>query len=195
MIYIAPGITSHQWCSLSLDDPQSSDWNTAITIFRSRIADRFLDPIRLILEAEESVPAPNRRFGFAIMALDCLLVETLQAFAGGHTSTRNKSKQLFCDFLRTRDGFKQSFSGPRAENFYYDFRCGILHHAEIGRGSRVWSTGPLVRETPNGLTVNRTDFHHRLVAEYDAYVEQLRDPTNSQSRRLFRKKMTFIARC
>ena len=79
------------------------------------------------------------------------------------------------------------------ENFYYDFRCGILHQAEIGRKSRVWSISKLVEFYPDGMTVNRTKFHFQLKGAIDDYIADLGKPLLDLRTR-FRKKMDYICR-
>jgi hypothetical protein len=79
--------------------------------------------------AERQKPAVKRRFGFAILAIDCLLIETLAAFVEGLETTDGKSKATFCTFLTTRPKFKATFTFDIAKQFYEEFRCGILHQA------------------------------------------------------------------
>jgi hypothetical protein len=78
--------------------------------------------------------------------------------------------------------------------FYYEFRCGILHQAEIGGDSKVWSIGPLLQDNGSRIIINRTKFRERLKAEFRSYLAELRNPTNETLRRSFRTKMNFISR-
>ncbi len=83
----------------------------------------------------------GRRFGFTILAVDCLVIETLEAFIEGLEDTEGKSRATFCKFLRSRPLFAAEFTTEDlAEQFYYQFRCGILHQAEVGGDS---GSGPL----------------------------------------------------
>lgn len=192
---IAPGVSAQRWISLQLDAPDSTDWPVAISIFRARITQRYLKPIDRLVAAERNRPAAKRRFGFAVLALDCLLVETLGAFADGLTDTDGCSKAVFCRFLRTNRVFKDHFAAPtQAERVYNEFRCGILHQAEVKGDSRVWSVGPLVRIDGTKMVINRTAFHASLKGAFDAYLDDLSDPTNVKARQSFRFKMNFIAR-
>lgn len=191
---IAPGFDSTAWISLQLDDETSSDWVTAVTIFDARIRERYINPVDFLIAAETEKRAVDRRFGFAVLAIDCLLVETLGAFLEGLENTEGDSKATFCKFLTTRPGFSADFSDALAKKFYSEFRCGILHQAEVGGGSKVWSVGPLIREVAEALVVNRNEFHARLKTEFARYLDELRDPRNRECRMRFRKKMNFIAR-
>lgn len=129
------------------------------------------------------------------LAVDCMLVETLGAFIEGLVDTEGKSQKTFCNFLRTRTLFAAEFSTDDvAKKFYNQFRCGILHQAESGGESKVWSVGPMLRVEGNVITVNRNKFHESLKAEFQNYLSALRDPKNIALRANFRKKMDFISR-
>jgi hypothetical protein len=191
---IAPGVDSTDWNKLQLDDRNSADWTKAITIFKKRIYGRFIDPVDLLIDTDNLKPPHERRFGFAIMAIDCLLVETLGAFLLGLEDTKNKSEATFSIFLTTRPLFKKHFTSVAARRFYYDFRCGILHQAEVAGTGKVWSVGDLLHEESGRLTINRTRFHEQLKAEIQNYLAELADPKNTKLRAHFRKKMSFICR-
>src|SRR3990172_10696488 len=109
------------------------------------------------------------------MALACILVETIQAFREGLRDTKNKSKELFKRFLTTTSPFNEHFSdGKFAEDFFDDFRCGILHQAETKGGSLVWSVGRLVWRSTEGIVVNRNEFANALKFAFDSYLGELR---------------------
>ena len=70
---ISPNYTCEDWQKLPF--PAEEAWHKAVDIFKDRYRGRFLEPISRI---EGYTYA-----GFAIMALDCLLIETLQQFYEG----------------------------------------------------------------------------------------------------------------
>lgn len=194
---IAPGISAAYWAVLDphFNDPHSPRWAEAVIILRNRIEERYLRPIQLLLDDDEPKPSTARRHGFAIVAIDCFLIETIQSFIEGEVDSHRKSAKLFRSFLRTRATFAAHFtSDTMADSFCDDFRNGILHQTEIKRDSKVWSVGPLVTVGANGLTINRTEFHKALVSEFNAYLVDLGNPVNATLRDNFRKKMKFIAR-
>ncbi len=191
---IAPGIDSATWKSLRLDSPQATDWEAAIGIFERRIRERFLDAIDLLIVDDEYRPPLDRRFGFAILALDCLLIETLQAFREGLKITKGQSQRLAIDFLTSRPAFRPYFcSKELADAFYKDFRCGVVHNAQVFGSGLIWSVGPLLQVNDQQMTVNRTEFHACAKAEFHAYLDELRDPAKIELRSKFRDKMDFIA--
>jgi hypothetical protein len=194
-MYIAPGIHRDEWLKLELNDASSLDWNRAVEIFAARIQSRYLEPVDLLIKTDESRSPIERRYGFSIMAIDCLLVETLQSFRDGLTDTNGISKQMFKKYLTEREGFRGHFDEEQSERFYYDFRCGILHQAEIMGPSLLWSVGLLKGEKADGTPyINRTKFHEKLKEDFKRYCAELKDPANSELRKNFRTKMDFIAR-
>ncbi|MEW7865448.1 hypothetical protein [Aeromonas diversa] len=191
---IAPRIQAAEWQKLKLDDHTSPDWITAVQILESRIHERYIEPIDRLITSEETLSASEHRFGFTVLAVDCLLIETLGAFLDGLEDTEGKSKTTFCRFLTTRPFLKGDFTEDLAQRFYKEFRCGILHQAEIGGKSKVWSVGPLIKDHGDNLIVNRNELHSKLKNEFQNYLAELRDPTNVDLRAKFRTKMDHISR-
>lgn len=192
---IAPGVRDSDGIALNLADPKSPDWARAIDILEGRICERFVEPVDFLIASEEPRLATERKFGFAVLAVDCLLVETLGAFIEGMEDTKGKSEETLCKFLTTRPKFSADFkTNDLAKKFYIEFRCGILHQAEVGGDSVIWSVGPLLTVVDGKIIVNRTKFHVHLKEEFQGYLAELRDPKNVILRENFRKKMDFISR-
>lgn len=186
---ISPEFTDKNWQDLNLSlDSSEEKWQKAIEIFKDRIKGRFLKPVNLIQEYEYA--------GFAVLALDCLLIETLQQFREGVPRTPDRqSKTYFVNFL-TETSF--GFTKEQAEMFYEQIRCGILHQAETKGNSkiRITSSIPLVQYTDDrkALIINRTLFHKQLEQEFESYIKELLNPNNRDLRKNFKKKMDFICR-
>lgn len=189
---IAPGIDASEWKRLDLASNENKDWQRAIHIFRSRITGRYLEAADLLVEIDQKRLPRQRRFGFAVLAIDCLLVETLQAFIEGRTDTKNHSEEMFVNFLTSRQSFNADFKATLARKFYKQFRCGILHQAETTGQALVRSVGPLLRLEGNKMTLNRNEFHSRLKKEFDQYLKDLALGRNEQLRSNLRTKMDFI---
>ncbi len=192
-MHISPKYTSDYWrrlkpkLKLELTSSTENDWRKAIDIFRDRIDGRFLKFICLI---EKDTFA-----GFAVLALDCLLIETLKQFWEGVRDSKGKSKPYFIQFL-TNSSFGEFFSNGKAEMFYCQIRCGILHQAETKENSLIKTSGPLVKYTDDGkgLIVNRKLFHEQLMKEFETYISRLLDPSEQELREKFIKKMDYICR-
>lgn len=194
-MYIAPGVTNNEYKKLNLDDNDSPDWETAIEIFKSRISSRYLEPVDLLIKDDENRSPIERRYGFSILAIDCLLIETLESYREGLTDTKGKSERMFVNFLTQRRGFKEHFSEKDAKKFYEDIRCGILHQAEIMGDALLWSVGMVKGKKSDGTPyINRTKIHELIKKELDLYCDELRNKDNVDIRKKFRKKMGFIAR-
>jgi len=185
---ISPRFTSTDWKRITFE--KEDDWRLAVDIFKDRIRERFLDPIDRIEKCQYA--------GFAVLALDCLLIEMLQQFREGVNRTPSgKSKLFFVRFL-TESGFKEDFDRRQAELFYRQIRCGILHQAEVRGSSKVFisDNAPMVSYASDqkGLVVNRKFFHEQLLDEFRKYTEELLEPVNDDLRDKFRKKMMTICK-
>lgn len=185
---ISPRYTVTDWTGIRFENQE--DWRLAVDIFKDRIRERFLDPIDRIEKC--------RYAGFAVLALDCLLIEMLQQFREGVNRTPSgKSKQFFVRFL-TESGFSGSFNRRQAELFYRQIRCGILHQAEVRGSSKVLVSddAPMVSYSSDrkGLVVNRKFFHEQLLEEFKQYTEALLDPDGDKLRDRFRNKMMAICK-
>ena len=185
---ISPHYTTEDW--KAIDFSTERGWQKAIDIFEDRIRGRFLK----IIESIENYTYA----GFAVLALDCLLIETLQQFLEGvYQTPRGKGREYFVRFL-TETSFRKFFDKQKAEMFYEQIRCGILHQAEVKESSRVFIREgiPLVSLTEDGkgLIVNRKLFHEQLVKEFENYLRRLRNPANKDLRNKFKRKMDYICR-
>ena len=185
---ISPYYTEEDWNAL--DFSREQDWLMAINIFEDRIKGRFFKFIDKIKKFEFA--------GFAVMALDCLLIETLQQFYEGKARTpERESKKYFKNFL-TSGVFKDYFTEKMAEMFYEQVRNGILHQAEIKVNSKIHirKSPPLVSFTcdKKGLIINRMIFHEQLVKEFKEYLSHLKNPKKRKLRDNFKIKMNYICR-
>jgi len=185
---ISPYYTVEDWNAL--DFSREQDWLKAINIFEDRIKGRFFEFIDKIKKFEFG--------GFAVMALDCLLIETLQQFYEGKARTpERESKKYFKNFL-TRGVFKDYFKEKMPDMFYEQVRNGILHQAEIKGNSKIHirKCTPLVSFTcdKKGLIINRMLFHEQLVKEFKEYLSRLKNPKEKKLRDNFKKKMNYVCR-
>ena len=191
---IAPRFTDSDWKKLTFTSER--DWIRAVAALRRRLEERFVKPARSLLRFSRS--------GFAILALDSLLVETLQQFREGVPETpyviRNgrrvlASEEYFKAFL-TSQYFGRGFNNQTATLFYRTVRCGILHQAEVKESSLVRRDQPLVSLSGDqkGVIVNPVLFHKRVETALRNYLADLRKRTEVDLRRRFRHKMNHIAR-
>jgi len=180
---ISPRFTAEDW--LRLDPANENDWPRALEIFKDRIEGRFLNPMRSFLG--------HRSSGFAILALDSLLVETLQQFWEGVPRTPSKVSSKGCPQLQSEPYFRAFLCGPlykggfsrqTARLFYKTIRSGILHQAEAEGSSRVRRRGNVVALRPEGggIDVHPVKFHQELERAVDRYLAILADRTQTVRR-------------
>lgn len=185
---ISRSFTVDDWKALDLSVVEG--WNSAVEIFRDRLETRYLEHIRHLL--------PMKTSGFAVLALDCALIETIENFRRGtRTTPRGKGKEYFVSFL-TSSKFTEHFTAARAVIFYSQIRCGLLHQSEAGELSRIKRGGslPLVSDTTDNksLILNKMLFHELLEEEIRLYYADLRSGTKPELRLNFRRKMDGICR-
>ena len=162
----------------------------AVEIFHDRIETRYLEHIESIINHSTS--------GFAVLTLECALIETLQQFrTGGGKTPNSKVGKYFVAFL-TETSFGAHFDAPKAELFFKAIRCGLHHQSEAEGNSRIKRGGgrPLVAYTADGkgIIINVNEFHQLFKTVLTEYEDSIRDPANRAVRDAFRKKMNYICR-
>jgi len=111
----------------------------------------------------------SNKHGFTMMAIGCLVIETLESFYQGRRDSVRISKKMFRDFFNRETALKVFFSED--DWFYYKVRCGILHQAEIVGGWRVIRTGDLLNSVEK--TINAKKFIQELQKILKNYEIQL----------------------
>jgi len=188
---ISPMYRVSDWqCAMANDD-----WPLMVCIFKDRLAGRFLEPIKLI----EQDAAIGPFAGFSILALDCLLIETLNQFYQGLDETPEDHKKQFWLFFKGSEYFKKHFTRKSAEIFYSHVRCGLLHQAQTKKQTFIRADQPAMIQLSNGnlsngIIVDRVEFHQALEQEIASYVTKLKQGSeaNSDLRANFLKKMQII---
>jgi len=110
--------------------------NEVVDAFGKRIRDWYFDPAKEM--------AKNGHFAFSVMALNCLVIDTLSQFVCG---TDLSSGATYKQFIKARlpnaysidldkpirhcDGKHSTDLRDVADVLYHGFRCGILHQAHI----------------------------------------------------------------
>ena len=144
--------------------------------FVERFDERYFRPI------EDS----SSKHGFAVLAVACLIIETLESFYQGRADTKNVSAQMFRDFL-VRDTSLKALAGGN-DWFYKDIRCSILHQSESRGGWRVLRRGPLLDVQAKAL--NATSILRALKIEVRQYAQKIQK--DEQLWKNFCKKMGAV---
>lgn len=198
---ISSSDTNASWTKLNLADNDSVDWDKAIKIFKDRFETRFFKPIdALIKHTDEKIKFYS---GFTILAIDCLLIETLNQFYHGIDESDDKFKpncKTFKDFFERSDYFKADFdTDEKIAIFYKHIRCGLLHQGETKEDTKInLKKTQLISLIDNkgikSIELNRKEFHKRVTQYFDDYIEKLKDKNQKQLRQDFKTKMDLITR-
>jgi hypothetical protein len=113
---------------------------------RRRFTERYLDP---------ATPAKGKRMhGFTMMAISCLMIESLQSFCEGWKDSKGCSEKAFTTFFDSHSSFKCF----RGQAFWQNVRNGILHQAETTGGWMITRRRSAPLFDSNTLTINATVF-------------------------------------
>ncbi len=187
-VNISPQYSRDDYHNLKLSETSSTpDWECAVNIFVDRIQGRYINQIDLL---SNDINAN----GFAIMALNCLLIEALYQFENGLKETKNSNKKEYANFLRQIDSTAFSV-GSVAEDFYTHIRCGILHSAQTKAESRLSDReGFVVAVENNVLIVSVAGVTNLVKNHFNSYAGRLLDSNEIELRKNFIKKMKFVCR-
>lgn len=167
-----------------------------IRFLKERYTERFFRPILCLRES----PGNEQGYGFAIMALCCLLIETIECYRKGVPSSSNDdlnfmkrldlnnkaprdyelqppwaltgSKDAFRSFF-AEENHQEYFPGVEGDEFYEKVRCGLLHQAQTKGTWRLARTGKFYDHAER--SINRDEFAQRLEECFDDYLQQLRE--------------------
>lgn len=161
------------------DEGDQGKGNLCVFI-HERLHERYIDPA-------ESM-RPEGKNGFAIMALCCLLIETLESFYRGWAKSPN-SGLAFCSFFDRHVGLLPGFKG-HAQSFYVNVRCGILHQGETMHSWTITrKNGAPIFDTAT-LTIHAVKFNHAMSAAVSQYSKMLQAaPLSDELWTNFKKKM------
>lgn len=151
---IASELTVEQWEKLvgtekdiTIDYRSNEKWDEAYIFFEQRINTRYLNPINAILNIKD-----NSGEGFAVVNLQCSLIETIESFINGCISeyniiTRktewkneeiiifNSNKEIFKSFFENRIPIKELNIG--GGDFYNSVRCSLLHETQTKNNWKI----------------------------------------------------------
>jgi hypothetical protein len=161
---LSPEYTEKHWND-ALAGPE--DWDAAINIVEDRIKGRWLDAGDRLLDEPHS--------GFAIIALDCIVLESLWGFMNGEAVPQGHERQVYQEILTGKDF---GLSPELSEKFRELVRNGIMHDAETRNRWLIEKTFPrdtIAHQKKNGdYVLNRTKFHGALTAVFDDWLAKLR---------------------
>lgn len=150
-----------------------------------RFNERYIEPFEYM----------DRKYknGFSIMAIACLMIETLENFWKGSNETpQGEGSEFFESFFYRCIQANNELSVFKDLNFYKNIRCGILHQGETKCGWKISRNGLLLNRDTQ--TINATKFLSRLKEYLIWYRNELKnsDFSTDQIWINFREKMKYI---
>ncbi|EOG6903971.1 hypothetical protein ACLH3R_000561 [Flavobacterium psychrophilum] len=153
---IAESKTISQWDKLKikLKPNNNLNWNEAYDFFELRICTRYLKPIDAILNLKS-----YNGEGFAVVNLQCSLIEMIESFINGWINKGNKWKKnnieiknsdiglsikandtmknvgVFISFFKYRSVFQKY--NIKGEKFFWNVRCALLHETQTKNNWRI----------------------------------------------------------
>jgi hypothetical protein len=150
-----------------------------VGVIRHRLIHRYMEPL-----------SSQKTSSFLLVAVSCLLIETLQSFRAGQNNTNRKSQKTFKDFFEGNSDLFPGFSAV-AKEFYENIRCGILHQAETTNGWRLKKVGPLLDSREK--VINGELFFRAVRKAVEKYLLTLKtDEIETQNWRNALIKLKFI---
>lgn len=199
---ISPKYRASSYLALKLEVYKNDNWKEATKIFNDRIQGRFVAPVDAIVD--HASYAIREFSGFAILSIDCLIIETLNQFYKGTDETTGNNWEAFRDFFNGSQHFKAEFPTSKiCKIFYSHFRCGLLHQAQTKKQSKIrYGEERMIQlvdstDINKGLIVDRKLFHDALKLEIKDYIKKLKNPAASEHHTLrhnFIKKMEYITK-
>ena len=177
-IMISPKYSKDNYLSLRLNRINEDDFKKALEIFTDRINGWFFDQIKLMLNDAE-------KNGFAIIALDCILIETFWHFRNGNK--QNNKESIFCEFLSKTS--PNVFNEEDAKDFYKCIRCALLHSGQTDKEFVLSTKGRCV-DRKNGIVfINVIEISQLLFEYFEKYIVELNNQENTILRRNFINRM------
>lgn len=193
---IAGNLTEQDWKDLSqkLEVNKDELWENAFNFFEQRIQTRYLNPIHQILNMDL-----NSGEGFAVLNLQCSLIETIECFLSGWVYRHPKyyeikdnkefkgNQKIFESFFNNRSPFKElQIEGC---DFYKNVRCALLHETQTKKG---WIIKSGIHIICDSKTIYREAFQAGIEKVIDDYKDLVINQNNEDTRHYLKKKFDHI---
>ena len=143
------------------------DWDKAINIVQDRVEGRWLRWSDKLCDEQGS--------GFAVLALDCITLESLWGFIHGRPVPKGDGEGVYRDML-ARAEF--GWTHHESDDFRRFVRNGLMHDAETRSNWMVEMTVPrsviMERSAGGQYRINRTKFHKAVRATFEDWMVRLR---------------------
>lgn len=209
-LYISEKYKLSDYIALNLNiNSHTEVWGKAIDIFISRINGRYFNAINKL--SDNGDIEEMQKYGFSIMSIECLLIDTLVKFRYGpirinnHLNRDDRFKKIrfnqenkirFMKFLS--EFLSEEFAeGKNAEKFYKDIRCGIVHFGTTENTSRLTcDSDKLIKLLENGdISVDVNILYNKLERYFQKYINDLKDINQRKLRENFIITMNYLCLC
>ena len=156
-VELSSSFSSEDWPDLKA----SQDKKQIVTVLRHRYEERYFSPFE----------NNKAKHGFSMMAISCLVIESLCAFEKGKNETEDQGAELFEEYF-SKSKYLADFSGL-GRDFYKHIRCGILHQAETTGGWRIRRAEgePLLDRAKK--IIHATKFMDGVKKEFECFLNTL----------------------
>lgn len=170
--YISEKYTYEDYLELDFKLNSSEDvWKKAIDIFIDRIKSRYFYAIDKLMENKNG--CEMLKYGFAIVTLQCSLIDTLAKFRYG--ADKQKNEERFENFLKEYFIFGDN-AEILARKVYKDIRCGLVHSGSTDNMSGLsCHLFELVTVLENGaISLDLIIMQNKLNEYFKSYIKKLK---------------------
>lgn len=212
---IAGKLTTKDWEELvtNLNSEKDENWGLAFHFFEERIKTRYLNPIHTILKMED-----NLGEGFAVLNLQCSLIETIESFINGwvyhndgirknlngwfqnivqdetHIKKIQNNLYIFESFFKNHLIFKKI----NGKHFYFNVRCSLLHETQTKNNWKIKldkdNTGVNYEEKNDEKLIYRENFQKDLEKLINDYKNAIINDTKFCEIESKELRINFIAK-
>lgn len=171
--YISEKYTYEDYLELDFKLNSREDvWKKAIDIFIDRIKSRYFYAIDKLMENKNGYEM--LKYGFAIVTLQCSLIDTLAKFRYG--AKKQKNEERFENFLKEYFIFGYN-AEILARKFYKDIRCGLVHSGSTDNMSGLsCHLFELVTVLENGaISLDLIIMQNELNEYFKSYIKKLKN--------------------
>lgn len=181
---VSPKYTDGDWKTAF---EEVENWDLAIDIVEDRIEGRWLKWVDKIAKFQFS--------GFAVLALDCIVLESLWGFRNGRAVPYRGEEDVYREMLSTK---QFEWPAKQIDDFRKFVRNGLIHDAETRNHWLVEMTVPktsIAESNPaGGYMINRSKFHKAVRDTFRDWVDLLRSGDASLRARMRERMNDIIAK-
>jgi len=182
---LSPRFTDKDWKGINFS--MEDGWQQAVAIVEDRIEGRWLRWVDGIVSSQFS--------GFAVLALDCIVLESLWGFANGKAVPKRHEREVYRKML---SGRRFRWPDAQIDDFREFVRNGLMHDAETRNRWLVEMTIPRNRiaeqNAAGDYVINRSKFHRAVRGTFEDWLHGLRSGDGGLRRNMRARMDEIIAK-